>query len=92
MARHMKHHDEKGHHSPAKSKVAREMRGESPMKRKEAKVFREFGKGKLHSGSKHGPKVTEKKQAVAIAMSEGRKAEHKGKKHHGKHGKKHHEK
>ena len=34
----------------------------------------EYKKGKLHSGSKKGPKVTSRKQAVAIAMSEGRKA------------------
>lgn len=33
-------------------------------------VMREFKKGKLHSGSKKGPKVTSRKQAVAIAMSE----------------------
>ncbi|MDE2097366.1 MAG: hypothetical protein KGL39_08995 [Patescibacteria group bacterium] len=29
--------------------------------------------GKLHSGSKHGPKVTSRKQAIAIAESEARK-------------------
>jgi hypothetical protein len=29
-----------------------------------------FGKGGLHSGSKHGPKVTNPKQAVAIMYSE----------------------
>ena len=34
------------------------------------KVMGEFGKGKLHSGSKKGPKVTDEKQAVAIAYSE----------------------
>lgn len=33
-------------------------------------VMREFKKGKLHSGSKKGPKVTSRKQAIAIAMSE----------------------
>ncbi len=38
------------------------------------KVMHEFKAGELHSGSKHGPKVTNKKQAVAIAMSEARKA------------------
>ena len=37
---------------------------------KVAKVMREFKGGKLHSGSKKGPKVTSKKQAIAIAMSE----------------------
>lgn len=34
-------------------------------------VMREFGKGKLRSGS--GDKVTNRKQAIAIAMSEARK-------------------
>jgi hypothetical protein len=34
------------------------------------KVMHEFKEGELHSGSKHGPKVTNRKQAVAIAMSE----------------------
>lgn len=33
-------------------------------------TMHEFGAGKLHSGSKKGPKVTNPKQAVAIAMSE----------------------
>lgn len=37
------------------------------------KVMDEFKEGKLHSGSKKGPKVKEKKQAVAIALSEARK-------------------
>ena len=37
---------------------------------KVAKVMREFKGGKLHSGSKKGPKVTSRKQAVAIALSE----------------------
>ena len=37
---------------------------------KVARVMREYKKGKLHSGSKRGPKVKSKKQAVAIAMSE----------------------
>ena len=41
---------------------------------KVAKVMGEFQKGKLHSGSKTGPKVSTKKQAVAIALSEARKA------------------
>jgi len=33
-----------------------------------AQEMRKFSKGKLHSGSKHGPKVTNRKQAIAIAM------------------------
>jgi len=43
-------------------------------KTKEAKVMGEFKRGELHSGSKKGPEVTNRKQAVAIAMSEARKA------------------
>jgi hypothetical protein len=39
-----------------------------------AKVMGEFASGKLHSGSKKGPEVKNPKQAVAIAMSEARKA------------------
>jgi hypothetical protein len=37
-------------------------------------VMEEFKKGKLHSGSKKGPKVKNPKQAIAIALSEQRKA------------------
>ena len=33
-------------------------------------VMKEFKGGKLHSGSKHGPVVTSRPQAIAIAMSE----------------------
>lgn len=39
-----------------------------------AKVMGEFKSGALHSGSKKGPEVTNPKQAVAIALSEARKA------------------
>ena len=39
------------------------------MKDKAAKVMREFYAGKLHSGSKKGPRVKNAKQAKAIAMS-----------------------
>ena len=38
--------------------------------KKVAKVMREYGKGELHSGSKKGPVVKSRKQAIAIAMSE----------------------
>lgn len=34
------------------------------------KVMKEFKGGKLHSGSKKGPVVKNRKQAIAIAMSE----------------------
>jgi len=43
------------------------------------KVMTEFKAGELHSGSKTGPKVTNPKQAVAIAMSEARRADKKKK-------------
>jgi hypothetical protein len=38
--------------------------------KKVAKVMREYGKGKLHSGNKKGPTVKNRKQAIAIALSE----------------------
>ena len=37
-------------------------------------VMDEWKSGKLHSGSKKGPVVTNQKQAIAIALSEQRKA------------------
>jgi hypothetical protein len=47
------------------------------------KVMKEFKSGTLHSGSKKGPKVTSKKQAIAIALSEAGMSK-KGKKSGGK--------
>jgi hypothetical protein len=38
------------------------------------KVMHEFKSGELHSGSKKGPEVQNRKQAIAIALSEARKA------------------
>jgi hypothetical protein len=37
------------------------------------KVMGEYKRGTLHSGSKKGPKVKSRKQAVAIALSEQRR-------------------
>jgi len=43
-------------------------------KKKVEKVMHEMKEGKLHSGSKKGPIVTNPKQGIAIALSEARKA------------------
>jgi Family of unknown function (DUF6496) len=45
-----------------------------------SEVMHKYKHGKLHSGSKKGPKVKSRKQAVAIMMSEKRK-EKAGKSH-----------
>lgn len=43
------------------------------------KIMHEFKEGDLRSGSKKGPEVTSRKQAIAIALSQGRKAARKSK-------------
>lgn len=43
-------------------------------RRKVEKTMHEFKEGDLHSGSKEGPKVTDRKQAIAIALNQERKA------------------
>ncbi len=48
------------------------------------KTMSEFKAGELHSGSKHGPKVKSRAQAVAIGLSEQRKEGHQMKNHHEK--------
>ncbi len=45
----------------------------SKVEKKIKKVLGEFSEGKLHSGLKKGPLVKNKKQALAIGYSEGRK-------------------
>jgi Family of unknown function (DUF6496) len=55
-----KHEPEKMHHKPSK-------------KGKIEKVMHEFKHGELHAGSKTGPMVKNRKQAIAIAMNEARK-------------------
>jgi hypothetical protein len=46
----------------------------SRVQRKVGKVMHEYKHGQLRSGSKQGPKVKSRAQAIAIALSEGRKA------------------
>lgn len=48
-------------------------------KKKIKKVMHEWKEGELHSGSKKGPIVTSKEQAIAIALSEQRKSDKKKK-------------
>lgn len=42
------------------------------------KVMHEWKEGELHSGSKSGPVVTSRDQAIAIALSEQRRAKKRG--------------
>ena len=44
-------------------------------RRKVGVVMREFKAGKLHSGSKKGPKIKSRSQALAVALSEQRKVD-----------------
>lgn len=48
--------------------------GEYMSRSKIKNVMEEYSKGKLHSGSKKGPMVQNRKQAIAIGLSEARKA------------------
>ena len=57
------------------AKAAKKSKVKSPKgKTKVGKVLHEFKEGELHSGSKKGPKVSNRKQAIAIALSEARKS------------------
>lgn len=64
-------------------KNSKKPKKESLKKKKEkkvTKVMREFKDKALHSGSKKGPIVKKRSQAIAIALSEARKAGKKTKK------------
>lgn len=50
------------------------MKKAKPKMNKMKKVMEEFAERKLHSGSKKGPMVKNRKQAIAIGLSEARKA------------------
>lgn len=68
-----KDHEKKENH---KDKMKKDPKAKH-MKKGEAKVekvMHEYKEGDLHSGSKKGPKVSNPKQAIAIALSEARKA------------------
>lgn len=55
------------------AKIKKKKKVVSKAKGKVKKVLHEFKEGKLHSGSKEGPVVKSKPQAIAIALSEARK-------------------
>ena len=55
------------HRKPASERLYSEK-----AEKKMDKVYKEYGEGKLHSGSKKGPVVKNIKQASAIAISEAR--------------------
>lgn len=57
--------------------------GKKKKRGKMQKVLHEFKEGTLHSGSKKGPKVTSRKQAIAIGLSEAREAVKKKRKRRG---------
>jgi len=46
------------------------MKATPKQQKKIAKVYHEYKAGSLHSGSKKGPEVTSRKQAIAISLSE----------------------
>lgn len=68
-----KKHEKKKHHSKASSSKKSHSK-KIGKKTKVEKVLHEFKEGMLHSGSKKGPMVKSRKQAVAIALSEARKS------------------
>jgi len=57
-----------------KQMMAMKNGGMTKMEKKVGKVMGEFKSGELHSGSKSGPVVKNRKQAIAIGLSEGRNA------------------
>lgn len=70
----VKHEDIGGYKAPKKHvKPEAKRKYSKKANEKVHKVIREFEEGKLHSGSKKGPKVTDLKQAVAIGISEAKR-------------------
>jgi hypothetical protein len=53
-----------------KTTASKKLASSPRAKNKVRKVMHEYKEGELHSGSKKGPKVKSRKQAIAIALSE----------------------
>ena len=62
------------------TRIKSKVKSKKPGHKKFEKVLHEYKEGSLHSGSKKGPKVKNKSQALAIAFSEDRKANKKKRK------------
>lgn len=70
----VKHEDIGPYKAPKRHEKPAAKRKYSPKaNRKIHQVIREFEEGKLHSGSKTGPKVKNLRQAVAIGISEAKR-------------------
>lgn len=74
----VKHEDEKADKALVRKMVKKEALTGKKEGGKIEKVMHEFKEGELHSGSKKGPEVKNRKQAIAIALSEARKARQSG--------------
>lgn len=68
-------HEDIGPYKPVKKhdKPASKRKYSEKANKKIHQTIREFEEGKLHSGSKKGPKVKNLKQAVAIGISEAKR-------------------
>ena len=67
VAARMKKHKKAGRF--AKTGSVKSARGRAKIE----KTLHEFKEGELHSGSKTGPKVTNRKQAIAIAINQAKR-------------------
>lgn len=71
-------YEKQGHVSPKMHKKHGKKK-ETAREKKIHKVMKEYKHGKLHAGSKKGPQVKKRAQAVAIALSEARRMKKKHK-------------
>ncbi len=72
------------HRSGPKTKASKKLASSPKARSKVKKVMHEYKEGELHSGSKKGPIVKSRKQAIAIALSEAGASNQSSKKTHTK--------